>query len=498
MKILLAGYNVDTDVLEDLKKNSPSRADITPETLSAAYARISRDPRPINELRAAARAEVEKARKSNSAIIFKMGHHSVAEHAVFNFDIIGVSRLALECLEKFRLASYTEKSQRYITLGSDFYVPEEIKRSIYLSKYQAVIKKQNAMYHELFEKLKAQAFKKHASLAADPKNHNLLEGWAKEDARYVTSLATLGQLGMTINARNLEYLFRRFASQSLSEVKAIGQAMYKLASGIAPSIILFVEANAFDQKTYSEIEAYVDQNLKFSAGKTQAGKTHKNKAQNGSISPVSLVGLTVEADQRILAAILHTVSRRPYAACYQTAQKMPRAKKVAVFKKAFENMQFYDAVLREFEFANLTYEIVISAAGFGQLKRHRMAALTSQPYDPTLGVTVPESICEIGKEKAFLSLVRETEGVYFQIAKTLPMPAQYVLTNAHRRRVLMDVNVRELYHIARLRDDQHAQWDIQNIARQMSRQAKVKMPLAAALLCGKDRFPEVFNMLQYL
>jgi thymidylate synthase ThyX len=147
MQIYLAGYNVDTDVLEELKKHSSSRSDITPETLSASYARISRDPRPINELRAVARSEVEKARKSNRSIIFKMGHHSVAEHAVFNFDIIGVSRLALEHLEKFRLASYTEKSQRYITLGDDFYVPDEIKRSRFIDKYVAVIKKQNAAYH---------------------------------------------------------------------------------------------------------------------------------------------------------------------------------------------------------------------------------------------------------------------------------------------------------------------------------------------------------------
>ena len=93
MKVILAGYNVDNSVLKELKSTS-SRADITPETLSAAYARISRDPRPVDELRAVARREVEKAKRSNQDIIFKMGHHSVAEHAVFNFDIIGISRLS--------------------------------------------------------------------------------------------------------------------------------------------------------------------------------------------------------------------------------------------------------------------------------------------------------------------------------------------------------------------------------------------------------------------
>src|SRR3989338_3164153 len=127
MKVHLAGYNVDTQVLEELKKQGGSRQDLTPEVLSAAYARISRDPRSIEDIRKEARDEVERARKSNSTIIFKMGHHSVAEHAVFNLDIIGVSRLAIEEVERFRLCSYTEKSQRYITLEKDFVVPQEIK-----------------------------------------------------------------------------------------------------------------------------------------------------------------------------------------------------------------------------------------------------------------------------------------------------------------------------------------------------------------------------------
>ena len=110
MKVYLAGFNVDATILREFEEKLGKREDLTPEVLSAAYARISRDPRPINEIRKHAREEVERSRKSNSTIIFKMGHHSIAEHAVFNLDIIGVSRFAMEELEKFRLCSYTEKS----------------------------------------------------------------------------------------------------------------------------------------------------------------------------------------------------------------------------------------------------------------------------------------------------------------------------------------------------------------------------------------------------
>ena len=53
---------------------------------------------------------------------------------------------------------------------------------------------------------------KHKTLAEDPANKSLLEGWAKEDARYAISMATETQLGMTINARNLELMLRRLAA----------------------------------------------------------------------------------------------------------------------------------------------------------------------------------------------------------------------------------------------------------------------------------------------
>ena len=160
MKVYLAGYNVDSEVLEDLKKNSPPREDVTPETLSAAYARISRDPRPVNQLRVLSRQEVKRARSSNKNIIFKMGHHSVAEHAVFNFDIIGVSRLAIEEIEKFRLCSYTEKSQRYIELSEDIVLPEEIKKSGLQDIFLSTVKAQNELYQKLHQKLEPYVFHK--------------------------------------------------------------------------------------------------------------------------------------------------------------------------------------------------------------------------------------------------------------------------------------------------------------------------------------------------
>jgi len=478
MKVNLAGYNLDSTVIEELKKSSPGRADVTPETLSASYARISRDPRSIDELRAVARQEVEKARKSNQAIIFKMGHHSVAEHAVFNFDVIGVSRFAMEAIEHFRLCSYTEKSQRYITLGDDYVMPDEIKSSIYAKEFRAMIKVQNDFYLRAYEKLKAHVFRKHVDLAKDEKNFNLLDGWAKEDARYVTSLATQGQLGLTVNARNLELMVRRFASSPYSEVRRIGQEIFRLAKEVAPSIILFTAANDYDSRTYEDIKAI----KAIKAAKAIKG----GKA-------VRLEEFTKGADEVLIAALIHTTSNLSFADAKKKASTMTLANKKSMIKTACKHMEFYDANLREFEYPNLIYDVVMSASCFAQMKRHRTATLTAQDYDPSLGVTIPQAIRDVKLDKEFTEILCRTEDLYYEMEPKLGAHAQYILTNAHRRRVLLGVNARELYHISRLREDEHAQWDIREVSAEMSKLAKKVMPLTMMLIGGKDKYPDIYK-----
>jgi flavin-dependent thymidylate synthase len=493
MKVILAGYNVDSSVVDELKKKTPSIQNVTPETMSAAYARISRDPRSVDVLRAVARSEVEKARRSNRNIIFKMGHHSVAEHAVFNFDVIGVSRLAIEEIEKFRLCSYTEKSQRYVKLDDEFLLPDEIKKAGKQKAFVKVIKIQDALYHKLYKKLKPYFFKMYPNLAANPKKHSILNGWAKEDARYCVSLATLGQLGMTANARNLEFLIRRFASNELAEIREFNQKIYTLAKEVAPSILLFTEVNDYDAKTYPSLAKAAE-----SISMSSADRDHeeeKRVTSRGKDACVQLVDYTADGDTRLIAALLHTSSRCPYRACLEKASSLDVKQKKNLCKAAFEHMEFFDAVLREFEYVDLTYDLEISATCFAQLKRHRMATLTAQPYHPALGVVVPPSVIDIGAERDFLDVVGQTEECYWMLKDTLKTGADYVLTNAHKKRVLMKVNARELYHIARLREDITAQWDIRQIVGRMSQQAKEVMPLAFLLIGAKNSYPELYKIL---
>lgn len=484
MRILLAGYNIDTEIMEEAIKRGLDPNLITPETISAAYARISRYPDAVDKLRRKARSDVARARASNSTIIFELGHSSIAEHAMFNFDIIDISRLAIESLEHFRLCSYTEKSQRYIQLKNDFLLPTEIAELGLADDFHRLVEMQNRTYHSIYERIKEYLISRHAVCVEDRSQMRLIEERAKEDARYVTPLATFGQLGMTINARNLELMIRRLAAHPLQEVNFLANALLQQAKPVAPSLLRYTTPPTKECDLIPEEIKQLTQELRLQ----EAFHT-----QPGSMGAVQLVDPPADGDITTVAALLHTMSPIPWNTCYQKASMMSLPEQAKIIRAALRNLQVHDNPPRAFELVSLRFDVILSASAFAQLKRHRMATLLAQPYSSSLSYTMPETIVEAGMKKEFQQVMAESIKLFELIKAKCPDAAPYALTQAHRRRVLLQMNAREIYHFSRLRQDRHAQWDIRQIADRMLNLAREVLPLTLELACGKDAFSEKYQ-----
>lgn len=454
MKVILSGYNIESEMIERLAGRT--RESLTPEVISAAYARISRDARSVATLRREARERVDKARRSNERIIFGLGHSSVAEHAVFNFDIMDISRLAVEELEHFRLASYTEKSQRYIRLGRDFVIPEEIEE-IGLSKDLEKLQKDlHGIYERILERLLANGED---------------DGVAKEDARYVMPLATSAQLGMTVNARELEYMVSRLSAHTLSELRMLAGRISDAAQEIAPSLVRYPEPTEYTRgmkAARGDIAEYGPVKVRVPA------------------RTVRLVEATPDGDIRLTESLIFSAGRCGLAEARRKAITLGKRGRAGLITRTFEHMMPHDSVWREFERIRFVFEVVVSSSCFAQLKRHRMATILPQRYTPALGISVPYTI----RRARALSLLRDgarlAERLYRRIEKEAPHASEYALSNAHRRRVLVGMNLRELYHFSRLRSDEHAQWEIRDLSDEMCRLAHRHAPVATQMLGGKD------------
>jgi len=470
MDISLAGINIDKILLDRVKNFLGEDAEaLTPETLSASYARISRSQKTVRALRERSIKEIGKARRSNERIIFEMGHASVAEHAVFNFDILNISRYAVEFIESFRLASFTEKSQRYVLFKEEYKMPEEIAEGSYATEYKTAIHRLALIYTELYEKLNKKGVEEES---------------AKEDSRYATSLATLTQLGMTINARNLEYMIVRLRNSHLTELKDFAEKLYNSVKNIVPSLVKYVNEDPYYGNYFPPCK-----------GKGYNNRTIDNKTLSHTSPDVKLIHYDKEAEEKILAFMLFKNGSKDFSYYMSLLKGKDSEYRYKLLKPIFTEMKVFHSMPRVFEYADMLFEVECSASAFAQLKRHRMTVQIPQDYNPDIGYTVPPTIKTAGFEpfieEAYIISTELFHKLYTENCNAAP----YILTNAHRRRVLVQLDLRELYHIARLREDIHAQWEIRKIAEKMVEYAKEKYPVAALMACGKDNFESVKNKL---
>ncbi len=460
MKVSLAGYNIDSSLIRKL--NAPSA---TPEVISAAYARISRSPKSVTQLREDALKEVGKARVSNQKIIFEMGHASVAEHAVFNFDIIGISRLLTETLESVRLASFTEKSQRYVTFQSEYVIPGELDtpaNSTLRDKYTALVEEMFAEYGSSFEKLNDLYKRTLPDLGKTAR-----ECKAKEDARYIFPLSTKTQLGMTINARSLENLLKRLDTHPLLEAKQLYKMILDPVRDICPSLVRYTAKDPYEG-TFDPAGIDVPDDG-FAPDET-----------------VRILDMTEDPDGVILAALLFEQTRGDYFSCLSAVGKLDSQAREGLWEQVFAGIKPWHKTRRAFELVDLTLELKMSESCWAQFKRHRMGSFIKQ-HDPSTNLRkMPSVIDDIERREAWENLFAKIDALKPDLNTVSSHLPRYIRTNADKVKVLARMNLRELYHFVRLRSDEHAQWEIRALSDAIASQIRRLCPASSSLLCGKS------------
>lgn len=146
----------------------------------------------------------------------KAGHHSVIEHASFTFSVRGISRACSHDLVRHRIASYTQESQRYITYKDLKYkMPPKIA--------------ENPEMKQEFERV--------MKTCSDAYNMAIDAGMASEDARFMYPNATLTNICITMNGRELRHFFNlRCCRRAMWEITELADLMLAEARKVAPVI----------------------------------------------------------------------------------------------------------------------------------------------------------------------------------------------------------------------------------------------------------------------
>lgn len=152
--------------------------------------------------------------------IIKMGHTSVLEHAVFTFEITGVSRVFTHQFVRHRIASYIQKSFRRTKI-KQLVLPKSILESA--ENPDELQKTAKALYREYYRR-----------------------GVPLEDARYLAPMASETAIIATFNARTLleSFLPLRLHRTAQKEIRAVANEILRLVKKIAPIIFEKFEVNS--------------------------------------------------------------------------------------------------------------------------------------------------------------------------------------------------------------------------------------------------------------
>lgn len=447
---------------------SPSQ--FSPETIAVTFAKTSRSPEPFDTI--AAELNDEKSAQFSEKWIVGYGHSSVAEHAVLHLALENVSRLAIETIESNRLASYTEKSTRYQEWDPRAYVtPPEILGSPYEVEYRALMEQLFGIYAEALQVLRPWGE------ANTPRRQNESENaWSNrarlksvDVARFLLPAAAMANVGLTINARALEYAIKKMLSSELEEVRLIGREMKAVATQELPTLVKYADPIVFLPHLRAKAREFA------------------NQIDTISGAPwCDLKAVGDNAEDRVLAAVLYRFGDDSYQVCLDQVLNMPQEEKQALADAMFAEMTEFDVPIRELEYADLTFDLIMDQGAYFEFKRHRMMTQTVQDLSTRLGYALPKAITEAGFEGHYREAMNKTAVLYEKLAGWNPQVAAYVVPNAFNRRVLCRTNLRELFHFIKLRCAMNAHFSIQRVGRGMLEQLQPYFPILSEKIQVKE------------
>lgn len=155
------------------------------------------------------------------ARLMEMGHHSPTEHASFTFSIEGVSRALLAQITRHRIASFSVRSQRYVSEDSfNYVIPPAIEElgAAAVARYVGQMDTIMDWYRDW------------QSALGRGESSN-------EDARFILPNACETKMIVTMNARELMHFFElRCCNRAQWEIRSVAWKMLEEVVKIAPNL----------------------------------------------------------------------------------------------------------------------------------------------------------------------------------------------------------------------------------------------------------------------
>ncbi len=431
----------------------------------------------------------ERARAFAEKYVLGYGHSSVAEHGVVHLALEDVSIIASKLVEDARLASYTEKSTRYVAFDPDkaYYPPRVMADSHLGEEYRRAVRGLLTAYTGWTEDVvtQIQARTPRSEKQSERAYDAASRATAFDLLRYLLPAATHTNVGLTLNARTLEHLITKLLSQPLEEGRELGARIKAEAQHVVPTLLKYADYNEYRAETSAAIdelarELFGDLTPPRSSATLSFRKERVGTEFRGEVSPVTLVFSDADADNKLVAAILYGAAQLPMETLLARVALLDQDAKERVVDEYLKRRGRHDAPGRALERLFCTVEMTMDYGAYRDVQRHRMATQTTQVLTPALGFERPMEFETFGYAEQYDDLMAQSAETYGHLYEAgFVHEAAYVLPLATRIRALFTWNLREVTHFVELRSARQGHPSYRKIAQDVYRAIEASYPLIA-------------------
>lgn len=481
-------------------------AGLSPEVQAVAFAKYSRSQESvkttIDDL------TDEKSAEFHEKWVIGYGDASVADMAMIAIALENVSMLASKAVEDHRLASYQEKSTRYVPFDpTRFHIPAKFAADPELNqRYTTATKELMDGYTHILEGMVAHFRAKYPKPEdmADKAYESRLRARSLDVARYVLPISTLTNLGMIASAREVRYMVSRLLANPNQEIREIGAEIQRAAlepaynpqsKKLEPLLIRLADFGVPDEMI-DQVRSGMRLSVKGAPTlikHTEPREYLKNKDSIARIACMFLehddfgieeprVDCVMHAspEDELVASILYPHTKLSFRTLVDRARRMTVSQKHALIDSINKARTSHDNLSREFEVGtHFVFDTLMDYGAYRDLQRHRLTSQLSQPLSPDHGFEIPRDLEDAGLRDYYENLLARNREAYLELAQTDADEARYLLAMAWRKRTIFKMNLRELYHIIELRSRSGGHFSYRTLVYDMYEILKKHHPLLA-------------------
>lgn len=488
---------------------------VEPEIQAYAMAKYSRSALSMKD--SLKEISQQKAEKFLNTFYFQYGHRSIADLAHIALAIERLSILAAIAAADEQRWDGQERSTRYQDFRkSGYFTPDfgsggeagEASGAAAERLYRETI---NGLFAE-YESLSERIYGYLAGITPKPSEmkqeayERTLRARAFDISRYLLPLATNTSLGEIVNARTLESQVARLLSHTHKEVRQLGEALKKAATGAAYNPNLeglreLVEqiralspdlAARAEQELLREIRVaptlvkYADPNLYEIETRNALRHAASELMKNAEMAAAPMVDLLDEdpLEVELATTLLYENCRYSYRQIRAAVEAEGERSRREIIDLGLRHRGKHDEMPRAFcSGQQFRFDILMDIGGFRDMHRHRRCVQIGQGFTTVHGYDTPEEINAAGAAESYHTTMRRAAQAVEQLARQKTSESeensQYAIPLGFRKRTLFKMDFSEVVYISELRTTVAGHFSYRNVAYEMYEAVARKYPSLA-------------------